>query len=386
MKGIKQAFKLTFILLLLLNTFLPLLAKSSNQNNNVYLIVYGKLECEACVEAKEVLDKLGVRYEFRDLGNESYLIEFGKIITLLNITGYIPLILYVNGSRVYAVTCGISDEETIKTIVSGEVAYVVYTPLESYMVHPRILDKVAEIAGIVTSTSTTVSPEKSISNAPFTTNNILYYATVLALSDSINPCTMYLYVLLLIAASIAFLSTKNSARYLGVIKIGLSFIVAIIVGYMLLGLGLLTLMSHVPRYILPLVGIFFGIWIILSAIIGRERIILKGKLVGILPKSAKNMLLSFGLGLLASFMLLPCSAGPYIVFLGLLTPGNWLLSFILLLYYNLVFVSPLVLILVLIVLGVSRRTIRDFIIRNHRWLSIIAGILLVIISLFLLFK
>jgi len=386
MKGIKQAFKLTFILLLLLNTFLPLLAKSSNQNNNVYLIVYGKLECEACVEAKEVLDKLGVRYEFRDLGNESYLIEFGKIITLLNITGYIPLILYVNGSRVYAVTCGISDEETIKTIVSGEVAYVVYTPLESYMVHPRILDKVAEIAGIVTSTSTTVSPEKSISNAPFTTNNILYYATVLALSDSINPCTMYLYVLLLIAASIAFLSTKNSARYLGVIKIGLSFIVAIIVGYMLLGLGLLTLMSHVPRYILPLVGIFFGIWIILSAIIGRERIILKGKLVGILPKSAKNMLLSFGLGLLASFMLLPCSAGPYIVFLGLLTPGNWLLSFILLLYYNLVFVSPLVLILVLIVLGVSRRTIRDFIIRNHRWLSIIAGVLLVIISLFLLFK
>ena len=386
MKGIKQAFKLTFILLLLLNTFLPLLAKSSNQNNNVYLIVYGKLECEACVEAKEVLDKLGVRYEFRDLGNESYLIEFGKIITLLNITGYIPLILYVNGSRVYAVTCGISDEETIKTIVSGEVAYVVYTPLESYMVHPRILDKVAEIAGIVTSTSTTVSPEKSISNAPFTTNNILYYATVLALSDSINPCTMYLYVLLLIAASIAFLSTKNSARYLGVIKIGLSFIVAIIVGYMLLGLGLLTLMSHVPRYILPLVGIFFGIWIILSAIIGRERIILKGKLVGILPKSAKNMLLSFGLGLLASFMLLPCSAGPYIVFLGLLTPGNWLLSFILLLYYNLVFVSPLVLILVLIILGVSRKTIRDFIMRNHRWLSIIAGILLVIISLLLLFK
>jgi len=409
---VKRGFKFIFILLLLLNAFLPLLVKSSSQDNGVYLIVYGKPECEACVEAKEVLDKLGVEYEFRDLGNKSYLIEFGKIITLLNITGYIPLILYVNNSKVYAITSGISDEETIKTIVSGEAAYVVYMPLESYIVHPRILDKVAEIAHIAkgasagqqnTSTNlgkntgtlsgtspisgnvteTTTTPrEESI---PLRTN-VLYYATILALSDSINPCTMYLYILLLIAASIAFLSTKSSSKYLGVVKIGLSFIAALIIGYMLLGLGLLTLMSRIPRYILPLVGIFFGIWVILSAITGRERIVLKGKLVGILPKSAKNMLLSFGLGLLASFMLLPCSAGPYIVFLGLLTPGNWLLSFILLLYYNLVFVSPLVLILVLIVLGVSRKTIRGFIVRNHRWLSIIAGILLVIISLFLLFK
>ncbi len=204
----------------------------------------------------------------------------------------------------------------------------------------------------------------------------------LSLADSVNPCTIYLYTILLIAASIASISVEKKVNYKRVIAVGLAFALAVWLGYLLLGLGLITFVSSLPKIFFTAVGVGFGLWVIYSALSGRERVAAKKSMVKLLPKASRNILLSFALGLLATFTLLPCSAGPYIVFAGIASKLPLIQAATLLVIYNIVFISPLIIVLMAILLGVSRQSIRDFLIKHNRILSIIAGILLIAIAVY----
>jgi cytochrome c-type biogenesis protein len=175
--------------------------------------------------------------------------------------------------------------------------------------------------------------------------------TTAAIVDSINPCAIS--VLLL---TIGFLFSLNKLRSY-IIRIGLVYIFGIYITYLLIGLGVLRALSlfgfpHVLAKIgaialMATAGINLG-----NILIPRFPIKLK------IPDSAHPHLAKFiqkatipsflVLGVLVGLFEFPCTGGPYLLILGLLHDQSTFIEGLkYLMYYNLIFVAPLVGILII---------------------------------------
>jgi len=178
---------------------------------------------------------------------------------------------------------------------------------------------------------------------------LLPLVAVSALLDSINPCA---FSVLLITIAFLFSLGKPRAE---VLKLGGSYIFGLFLAYLLIGLGILKALHvfGVPHFmgrIGALVVIVFGILQLLSHFFPSVN-----WLPGI-PESAHakmGALLSkvslpavFAVGLLVALCEFPCTGGPYLMILGLLhDSATYLSGFGYLIFYNILFVLPLILIL-----------------------------------------
>ncbi len=218
--------------------------------------------------------------------------------------------------------------------------------------------------------------------------SILPTVILLALSDSINPCALYLYVMLLIAAALsAYTSSKEERiQVRGVLAVGISFILAVYIGYVALGFGLLKAVTILPLYtqIAALIAIAFGLWTIASGLKGRSRVLAKGFIMSYVPRAATSAVISFALGLLVTFTLLPCSAGPYVLFVTMVKNVGTELFVPLVLLYNIVFVSPMLVLLGAVTSLTKLERVQKFIVSNGDKLSILSGILLIAVGLYVL--
>ena len=89
------------------------------------------------------------------------------------------------------------------------------------------------------------------------------------------------------------------------------------------------------------------------------------------------------IGIVASFTLLPCSAGPYLVFASLLSLSEWIARLGYLLVYVLIFISPLILIL-LGALGLTKvRGVNEYLLKHEAKIKLGAGIVLVLVAAYL---
>src|SRR3989338_2301916 len=178
---------------------------------------------------------------------------------------------------------------------------------------------------------------------------LLPLVAVSALLDSVNPCA---FSVLLI--TIAFLFSLGKPRN-EVLKLGASYIGGLFLAYLLIGLGLLQALHifGVPHFMGRLgavIVIAFGVLQLLSYFFPRVN-----WLPGI-PASAHQKMgkllervslpAVFLVGVIVALCEFPCTGGPYLMVLGLLHDGaTYLSGFGYLLFYNLLFVSPLILIL-----------------------------------------
>ena len=92
---------------------------------------------------------------------------------------------------------------------------------------------------------------------------------------------------------------------------------------------------------------------------------------------------AFFVGFVVSLFLLPCTSGPYIVILGLLAVSQTKLTGIMyLLLYNLIFISPMIVITLLLYRGLSTveslESIRQ---KKLKTLHLVAGIIMVLMGL-----
>lgn len=90
------------------------------------------------------------------------------------------------------------------------------------------------------------------------------------------------------------------------------------------------------------------------------------------------------LGISVSTTLLPCSAGPYVVYAAIIARSSMVLVFLLLALYNVIFVLPLL--VILFAMG-GLRDSKEFsraMVRHSAELSVVAGVLLVAIGLWVL--
>src|SRR3989338_2022115 len=201
-----------------------------------------------------------------------------------------------------------------------------------------------------------------------------------ALVDAVNPCEFAVLIILLSTTAITI-------RDKVALKSGLAFSLAIFLSYSAMGLGLykaLTLGS-LPQFFLKAIGI-------LAVILGLLNIkdyfwYGKGILMEVplswrprlkaLIRSVTSPLGAFLVGFLVSLFLLPCTSGPYIVILGLLAEKATRMQAVLyLLLYNLIFVSPMVLISLLVYFGLSPEQIEKQRKKRLKTLHLVAGILL----------
>jgi len=166
-----------------------------------------------------------------------------------------------------------------------------------------------------------------------------------ALLDSINPCAFSVLFL-----TVAFLFSLGKSRK-KIIEAGLSYVFGIFATYVLIGLGILKVLSifNIPN-LMSKVGavaiIIFGLIGLINEFFPSFPIKLKipqfayGKIAILVEKATipAAVLLGFVVGLFE----FPCTGGPYLFVLGLLhDQNNVLKGFVYLIFYNLIFVFPL---------------------------------------------
>jgi len=193
---------------------------------------------------------------------------------------------------------------------------------------------------------------------------------VAAAIDSINPCTFAVLVLLLGTLIVAQRRGKKGL----VLKAGLAFTGAIYISYFLLGIGVFTAIqaAGVQRPFIIAVSclaILLGLW-------NMKDFFAYGKWFSIevpkrwrptvkrLTSSVVSIPGAFFVGILDSLFLLPCSSGPYIAILALLSKnsskveGLWYLAL-----YNFIFILPLLAITLAVHFGYTTTA------RAERWRS-----------------
>jgi len=164
--------------------------------------------------------------------------------------------------------------------------------------------------------------------------------------DAINPCAAAVLTLLL---GTILVSRRSRGQ---IIKAGLAFTASTWISYMLMGLGLF--------YVINIAGIQQYIYIgisVLAILIGLGN--MKDYLwpqrwftvevpqawrprIHDITSRVTSVPGAFGIGFLVSVFLLPCTSGPYVVVIGMLSDSPGLYALSLLLLYNLIFILPFI--------------------------------------------
>jgi len=226
--------------------------------------------------------------------------------------------------------------------------------------------------------------------------SLLTSITGLALADSINPCAIAVLTMILMSILI-----KNPGKKEKVLYAGLSFILAVYVGYLFYGIIIVQFFKSFAEVLRDNSGFVFNGLAIFSMIIGALNIkdyflYKKGGIATEMPiflrpkvkKIIDGITSPFGAfftGFLITLFLLPCTIGPYIVASGLLADKIFLIAIFWLLYYNLVFVLPMLIIVGIIYFGfVKVDEVSGWKESNIRLLHLIAGVLLFVVGFSLL--
>lgn len=174
---------------------------------------------------------------------------------------------------------------------------------------------------------------------------------VAALIDSVNPCAFSILIL-----TIAFLFSIGKLRS-GILKIGSSYIAGIFVVYILIGLGILQTLHlfNTPHFMAKVGALLLLALGAINLINGffpsfpvklRIPYFAHRKIAELMEKASVPT--AFFLGGLVGLCEFPCTGGPYLMVLGLLHDQTTYLKGIgYLLFYNVIFVLPLVIILLI---------------------------------------
>ena len=221
--------------------------------------------------------------------------------------------------------------------------------------------------------------------------------TALAAADAVNPCALAVLTLILIA-----ILTANPENKKRVLLAGLSFTLSVYILYLIYGLILIQFFKTFVHaidsikiylyYGLGGLSILLGILNIKDSIsyklgsIGTEMpLFLRPKLKRLISKvtSPKG---AFIAGIFVTLFLLPCTIGPYIVASGILSYLDILKTLPWLLYYNIIFVLPMLAITFIIYIGYTTvENVSGWKDKHIRLLHLIAGILLALIGLLMVF-
>ena len=212
---------------------------------------------------------------------------------------------------------------------------------------------------------------------------------IAALIDSINPCAFSI-----LLVTIAFLFSIGKLRR-NILAVGGTYIFGIFLAYLLIGLGILRALHlfGVPNF-MGMVGaiilVIFGLLNIFEVLIPKFPSVLKvphaahGKMAQYIENA--SLPTAFVLGVLVGVCEFPCTGGPYLMILGLLHDGaTFFKGFNYLLLYNLIFILPLVVILMIVSNQSVLEKVQEWQKKERKKERLIAGLAMVALGLIIFF-
>jgi cytochrome c biogenesis protein CcdA len=205
---------------------------------------------------------------------------------------------------------------------------------------------------------------------------------VTGLIDAINPCAIGVLILMISV----LLGSKTSTRRM--VFLGSVYIFGVFITYLLAGLGLMYYFATLPLAVTEYISITVGTFIILAGILEIKDFFWYGKGFSLhIPVYFANKIQKYstnvtvpGLLLLGAFVSaveLPCTGGPYLAIITLLSQYFDFTAFLMIVLYNIIFVSPLIIILLMVASGTKLYKVKKWKqdARGHMRLAI--GLLLV---------
>lgn len=208
--------------------------------------------------------------------------------------------------------------------------------------------------------------------------------------DSINPCAIA--VLIFLITILVSLKTSR-ARML---KIGFFYIGAVFATYYLAGLGIIRIITQFN--IANEIGIVAGMVVLLAGLLEiKEGLYPDGKQLLRIPKSTKPIFVNFLkkgtvpsviiAGILVSAFELPCTGQVYLAILSMLsTEGLKSQGYFYLFIYNVIFVLPLIILLIVAAWGFDIKRMDNMRNRTKMTVKIFIGLIMLALGLFLLFQ
>jgi len=353
---------------------------TSHNKDSICIIYFYGDGCSKCAEIKPVIEKIEKKYEdkihitkyevYHDLKNYQLYNKYCSIQNIpLNQRG-IPLLAIGNNffMGVNQIENNLENKiiEMLKTgdktcPLEGEMGCheIVYNKTETSPIIPGLKDKITLPLIIVT-----------------------------GLIDGINPCAFAVLIFLLTF----LLSISNRKKRM--LKAGIVYIFAVYVTYFLAGVGLLSVIqvSGLSRIIVKVAASLA----IFAGIINVKDYFWYGKGFSLkIPESRKkiiekwtkkaNVPAALVLGFLVSMFELPCTGGVYLAILAMMANTVTRIDAIgYLLLYNIMFVLPLILILILIFYGMKAEHIENWRKSKRNLMKLILGLLLLFLGLGLL--
>lgn len=208
---------------------------------------------------------------------------------------------------------------------------------------------------------------------------------VSAAIDSINPCAIGV-MILLISTIVAGSRSKKDLLKMGFIYIG-----AVYVTYFLAGLGLILFLTQIPIFVAEYIAIIVGLVIIAGGLVEIKDFYWYGEGISLAipPERAKQIhqmakKLTFPslvfLGAFVAGVELPCTGGPYLAITLILSQNFNLTAVLLLIIYNIIFVMPLVVILLLAFFGMKIQNIKMWKDTNRTYMRLGIGLLLIVLG------
>ncbi len=254
---------------------------------------------------------------------------------------------------------------------------------------PIIENIEADVLELHEASSVEPEPNPNPKPVPAETKISLVQLLGLALVDAVNPCELAVLVILMTAILSRYPNRKDKA-----LKAGLAFSLAIFVMYTLFGfliiLGFKTLVGLADIQTLWFYKLLAALAIILGLLNLKDAIWYGGggfimevpqrwrpKMKNII-KGTTSTAGAFVAGIIVSFFLTPCTAGPYFVFGGILSNMAFLETLPYLFIYMLVFISPMIAITLITYFGfMVIEDVAGWREKNIKKLHWVAGLLLV---------
>ena len=203
--------------------------------------------------------------------------------------------------------------------------------------------------------------------------------------DAINPCAIG--VLILMVSVI--LTSGGSRRRL--LLLGLLYILSIFLVYLAAGLGLVYFFQSVPLYVAEYIAIFVGTIIVLAGLVEIKDYFWYGQGFSLaIPVRFSKMIHDYAqnitipgvmfLGAFVSAVELPCTGAPYLAIITILAQYFDFTAFLMLVLYNIVFVSPLIVILLLVAAGMEIQRIKLWKQEARGYMRFSIGLLLIFLG------
>ncbi|MBI4118255.1 MAG: hypothetical protein HY455_01805 [Parcubacteria group bacterium] len=200
--------------------------------------------------------------------------------------------------------------------------------------------------------------------------------------DSINPCAIGV-LILMVSVILASGGSKGRLLWLGCL-----YILSIFVVYLLAGLGLAYFFTKVPLVLTLYISIVVGAFIILAGLLEVKDYFWYGRWFSLaIPVAFAKKIHVYSeratipgvifLGAFVSAVELPCTGAPYLAIITLLAQYFDFTAFMMLVLYNIIFVAPLIILLLLVAGGMQVQRLKAWKQGARGYVRLLIGLLLV---------